>query len=141
MYCIKKIHSKAETYLVVQECESSFENSVNHLNIVEKLYASGEILVAYNTQMLGYCAVYANDYKGWEGYISLICVESRFQNQHIGQGLLKSAFNLLINKGMRRVRLEVNKSNHRAISFYLKNHFTFTGEETDSSRYMYCKLD
>ncbi len=73
----------------------------------------------YGTKLVGLIAVYIGDDLG---FITNVSIDPEFH----GIGLSKRLLNLCIenvNKGGKKIKLEVNKDNLRAISFYIKNGF------------------
>ena len=89
-------------------------------------------MFAYQTDSIGYAALYANDSETGTAYISLIAVKPEYQNLHIGKRLLRRCFEIAQLYGMRSCSLEVKKSNFRAIEFYRANGFVFLNERKDS---------
>jgi ribosomal-protein-alanine N-acetyltransferase len=60
---------------------------------------------------------------GPEAEILTLVVDPSHQQKGIGSLLLKALFNLLINKGITELFLEVAEDNHQAQSFYVKHGF------------------
>ena len=124
-------------------CDSAFENPVTqritYSKILEKIHQKGKLIFAYDGNLLGYCAFYANDAERRIAYISLIAVVPEYQEMHIGTGLLKESFEIMRTYGMKQCMLEVRKNNRNAIQFYKKNRF-FVIEERAESYLMQCEL-
>ena len=83
-----------------------------------------------------FSAFYCNDHEGQEGYLSMIAVRSGYDGKGIGTRLLSHTEKVCREQGMSSLRLEVNKSNDPAVSFYRKNGFVYTGEQTEKTRFM-----
>lgn len=62
-----------------------------------------------------------------EGHITNIAVDVPYQNKGIATRLMLSAFRRAIEKGIRRITLEVRKSNTKAQHLYIKFGFRMSG--------------
>lgn len=71
-------------------------------------------------------AFYANDMEKKIAYISNIGVDIHYQRNRIGSRLMQKSIAESRDKGMEIIRLEVLKTNEKAISFY--KHWGFTVE-------------
>ncbi|WP_455645106.1 ribosomal protein S18-alanine N-acetyltransferase [Methanosphaera sp.] len=98
------------------------------VDILIQLYNCGAgFLVAEVAQkIIGYIIFWIKD--GF-GHIIVIAVDSNYQSMHIGSVLLEKAVYLFKRNNINVVRLEVRKSNIRAIKFYQKNGFVQIAEE------------
>lgn len=103
-----------------------------------KVDSYAEFYVAYNSNYLGYVAMYANDKIGKTAYITLIGVRPCFQNNHIGHALLQTCIEEANIRKMQWIKLEVRDSNANAIRFYEKNGFQYQSRCSEYSFYM-CK--
>ncbi len=120
--------------LIMSECDDAFlEKHIENKELVSKIRIAAEMLVAYDANILGYCAFYANNPKTKDVYITLIAVKPMYQNKHIGKRLLRSLVDMAISRGMLTISLEVKKDNRKAIAFYIKNGFAVVGEKTGIS--------
>ena len=119
-YKIRVASEVSEKRDAVLQCESAFENPQNntHVQILDKLCTYAEFLIAEASQLLGYCAVYANDQQSKVAYISLLCVKKEYQGMGIGKALLQACEDLAREKGMTVLRLEVKEDNEKAIRLY-----------------------
>lgn len=128
---------------MIRNCDGAFETPVSqrviYTTLMEKLYQNGRCIFAYNGQVLGYCAFYANDSERKNAYISLIAVDPECQKMHIGTKLLSDSFETMRACGMSYCLLEVQKNNQNAIRFYETNHFVMI-EEREKSYLMKCEL-
>lgn len=133
---IKEIASKNELNIIIRKCDNAFDFPVHkrevYFNLLDKLFENAKVLVAYDTEILGYNAFYCNNSETKIAYISLIAVDKTKQNKHVGKALLKSCEDICINNGMRYLDLEVRKNNTNAIRFYENNKFYMTKEKEAS---------
>lgn len=102
------------------------------MQLMQKIHMLADVIVAYSADVLGYIAVYANDMQTKVAYITLFAIKPDYQRCGIGYRLLKEAELIAIQRGLSRIRLEVQKSNIKAIQFYRKNGFSEEGETPDS---------
>lgn len=86
----------------------------------------------YNGAFVGMAAVYMNNKADKIAYLSIIAVSDQFKGQGVSQILLDQVIKKSQNQGMTDFKLEVNKANARAISFYEKNGFVKTEENTNN---------
>jgi GNAT superfamily N-acetyltransferase len=81
----------------------------------------GVFLAEVDGQVAGYLS-YTWNYSIWLGsyYMNIddVFVVEEFRNQKAGEALMLKARELCKNKGLSRIRWEVQKDNHRAIKFY-----------------------
>jgi ribosomal protein S18 acetylase RimI-like enzyme len=80
---------------------------------------------------IGFLAIYANDYSSKISFISSISVIPRYQGTGVSQKLIDFSVEHARKKGMKYIKLEVNKNNIKAIKFYKSNKFTI--ELTDNN--------
>jgi ribosomal protein S18 acetylase RimI-like enzyme len=81
----------------------------------------GVFLAEVDGQIAGYLS-YTWNYSIWLGshYMNIddVFVREEFRNRKVGEALMLKARELCQNKGLSRIRWEVQKDNHRAIKFY-----------------------
>ncbi len=93
----------------------------------EKLAERAVNLVAFNGFCdQGHAAIYVNDAGGGTAFISSICVLPKYRRDGIAASLLEGCLGEARLHAMREVRLEVERSNSRAIAFYLRHGFEFS---------------
>lgn len=85
---------------------------------------------------IGFCCYYANDKETFTGYISLIGIKNAYQGTGKGRMLLEFVSNKCREEGMRRLKLEVDSDNEKAITFYKRNGFQMIGKAREESYYM-----
>jgi ribosomal protein S18 acetylase RimI-like enzyme len=80
---------------------------------------------------IGFLAIYANDHSGKISFISSISIIPEYQGTGVSQKLIDFSIEHAKKKGMKCIKLEVNKNNIRAIKFYRRNRFNV--ESTDNN--------
>lgn len=73
--------------------------------------------------------LYVNDFQNKTAYISLIAVRKDSQKTGIGASLITWCEKIARNRGMKLLRLEVNKTNAVARAFYEKQDFYYEPEQ------------
>ncbi|SCY04391.1 Acetyltransferase (GNAT) domain-containing protein [Lachnospiraceae bacterium XBB2008] len=107
--------------------------------IVKRMTENAIFFVAfddYKEGPLGYIAFYANDHVTNMAYITSICVRESFQGIGVGSKLLETALNEAKRQGMSTMKLEVLKSNEKAIRFYISKGFRQSSDDLNGSLYM-----
>ncbi|RXA21934.1 GNAT family N-acetyltransferase [Methanosarcina sp. MSH10X1] len=100
-----------------------------------KLVQSADcFFIQNNGENIGFLAIYVNDYSERISFISSISVIPRYQGTGISQKLIDFSIEHARKKGMKCIKLEVNKSNTRAIKFYERNKFNI--ESTDNNSFL-----
>lgn len=102
--------------------------------LLGKLSNYAYVAYAYRKNILGYIAFYANSLD--KAYISLIAVNPQYQKQHIGSYLLGYCEEIVRNKAISKIQLEVKKDNKSAIAFYQKKGFQWEMDKDEKSCYM-----
>lgn len=142
-YSISTVTTYDEIHAIIKKCDNAFKNPVTqrerYPNLLSKIHKNAHVLVAYQSDILGYCAIYANDFENGVAYITLIAVKPEAQHMHIGKKLLRKSLDLARTYGMTSCVLEVKKDNVSAIRFYKANGFSFFNE-SDTSYFMKRKL-
>lgn len=90
-------------------------------------------------ELAGAASFYANDAAGGVAYITNIAVVSRFAGRRLGEKLLVAAVDESRSRGMTTLRLEVRRTNPRALALYRR--FGFVEEPGDpASPTLYMRL-
>lgn len=124
---------------VIKKCDSAFNVPIQqreyYPNLFAKMNAAAEFLVAYNSDILGYAAMYANNMETRIAYITLLGVRPQYQKTQVGKRLVRACEEIAAQRGMKQLKLEVLKENKQAIGFY--KHIGFVNiDESDNSFYM-----
>ena len=141
---IKSVKESERKRAIMKKCDSAFPIPIiprkNFDVIFSKIDKCAVFLAAYEGEdCLGYAAIYANDEKTNTGYISLLVVLEEWQRRNIGHLLMDRCVAEALEHGMARIRIEVQKSNTRAIHFY--EHWDLKYEiDSDDSIYMIKQL-
>lgn len=139
-FCIRMVHSTQVKYSFMKKCDEAFKESIlerkNFKELFSKVNINGIFVAVLNSKVLGYAVLYANDFAEHEGYISLFAVLPECQGKYIGRTLLSECCAIAIRRKMKKLRLEVNKENHRAKRFYERNGFVFERQCSEISDYM-----
>lgn len=144
MLRVKVTDNRNEIIKAIEVCDKAFANPIlqrkNCTILIEKIIKYATFYVTYwDNEICGYCAIYMNDYDSLVAYISLLVVNSKYQNRHIGKTLISKIVSRLYECNFKSVKLEVDKKNSNAIRFYLKNGFTVC-DETEKSYFMILNL-
>lgn len=79
-------------------------------------------------QLVGVIALYCNDTKTRQAYISHVSTLPAWQGQGIAKALLNCACDHARTVGMTHIQLEVATDNHAAIQLYQQQGFTVSGQ-------------
>lgn len=102
-----------------------------------KLYTFAENYVIYEEkEPIGFFSFYANDDNTKQGYLTLIALKGAWQGKGAGSRALLFICEECKKRQMKEIRLEVDKNNQRAVSFYRNNGFAVGGEASRESFYM-----
>lgn len=113
------------------------KRSNNLSSYSRKLHKNAMVYVAKKKRrILGFIAFYINDFKTYTAYGTLIAVIPKAQNQNIGQLLVEMFINESKKRGMKRIKIEVDKHNEKAIYIYKKHGYKYLCDASDSSIYM-----
>ena len=80
-----------------------------------------------NSNLKGFIAYYANDKLKKNAYLTMIIIDNESRGEGLGKLLLESSISDLVQQGFINYKLEVLKSNYKAIKMYEK--FGFKIEE------------
>ncbi|WP_148705586.1 GNAT family N-acetyltransferase [Methanosarcina siciliae] len=90
------------------------------------------VFIQNHRKNIGFLAIYTNDYSGKIAFISCISIIPEYQGTGISQKLIDFSIEHSRKKGMKSIRLEVDKNNTRAINFYKKNLFNVESADNNS---------
>lgn len=111
----------------VHEIErKSFKDPYHPLFLLElyDLFPATFLVAEINFRVVGY--IIARKVNG-KGHIIAIAVDPEYRNQGIGTALMHEIIERLRMRGVRKIWLEVRKSNKRAIKFYKQLGFKIDG--------------
>jgi ribosomal protein S18 acetylase RimI-like enzyme len=100
------------------------------VDYVDKLVNNANIIVHIESnQLVGVMAYYANN--ATYGFLTLALIDENYQGKGIGKRLLQYSMNDLKLKNIKIFKLEVLKSNEKAIQFYKKLNFDIVQEKLE----------
>ena len=70
--------------------------------------------------------------KSGTALLGFFAMNANLQGQGIGTGIISDSIDYLAQLGFQKVRLGIDKGNPQSKAFWLKNDFSFTGEEYES---------
>lgn len=98
---------------------------------VDKILDRAKVISIYeNNKISGFIAYYKNDADNKVAYLTMLLVDIDEQNQGLGSFLLTSSILDLQNLGFVKYRLEVLKTNFKALHFYSKHDFNLYEERS-----------
>lgn len=139
---IKQLTQLDDIYKTLLLFDADFVPSLSERGLDLKAYAQKLFEFAmvytlcYENLESGFVAFYANDTVNRTAYLAQIAVKSQFINRGFGYILLLLTIKTSKEKGMETMKLEVDKHNHSAISFYVRNGFSFCDDVPDAFNYM-----
>lgn len=93
----------------------------NEISFLEKIFKRAELIKREeNGKLIGYVFFYCNSEDKKFSYITLLAVDPKSQNCGIGKALVKQVLDTSKSRGYMNCRLEVKKTNKKAINFYKK---------------------
>lgn len=143
---IIRLESKEDIVEVLNAFDNLFNPSIsqrisNFDIYVEKLKENAFVYSIKNDkEAIGFVAFYANDEELKTAYLVFIAVQPFAQKRNYGKTLLELCINISKEKGMKTLKLEVRKHNHKAIRLYKNYRFEFCGKASEDSIYMIRKL-
>ncbi len=96
------------------------------INLYER--GSGFLVAEVSNHIVGYIIFWIRE---GVGHIIVIAVDKKFQSMGIGSLLIDNAISIYKRNKVKKVVLEVRKSNTRAVKFYLRKGFIPLGEESN----------
>lgn len=100
---------------------------------INKIRGKAVIFEAWhNDQLIGLLAAYFNDFESKTAFISLIGISPKYQRMGIAAKLLFDAINYGKKIDIKKIRLEVNRSNRKAITFYKDMGFVIMNDSNEA---------
>ena len=119
-----------------EQLAKSIQNKIDIEEYISKLISFATIIPFYTGSVLkAFVAYYSNDHLKQNAFLTLIVVEEKSRGEGLGKLLLETSINDLISKGFKNYRLEVEKSNEKALELYKKYGFQIV-EVTKESYFM-----
>ena len=134
-----RTNNETDIFIVLNKLKDSFFNSCLEddcfLIEMSKKFSEKAYFYYYGTvnEPEAFIAFYANDFDIRTSYISMIIVARDYQGKGLGKKLIEKMISVSLNNNMKRIKLEVNKENIKAIKFYEHLGFIKTEEETKES--------
>ncbi len=134
--------TKSEIIEHLQVCNENFEPKLdNYVNIEkygEKLHSNAVNFEAWNRNILvGLVNVYFNDRETLIGFITNVSINKAYQKKGIAYQLLNNAIQYGIVNKFKKIQLEVENHNYRAIKLYEK--YGFIKKEQKNSKLILIK--
>lgn len=125
-----------DVYAHLQSCNANFvpplEERVDLSEYAKKIIERSVTFEAWHDGSLGgLIAAYFNDPAGKTAFITNVSVVKELMGTGVASQLLKECVSYAIKKNYTEIKLEVNKDNFPAISFYRKYNFTEDGIKDD----------
>lgn len=130
MNCFIKLAEKNDIHALIKLEETSFDTdkiSQRQFSYLIK-QSSALVMVAKIQDMIAGSAIVLFRKNSNKARLYSIAVDSSYRKQGIGQTLYQTIENKLVIDNYTALYLEVKKTNHQAIQFYLKNGFQMKGE-------------
>ena len=135
--CIKEKEKIRAVFFNLLNIFPDLSARVNIDEYLDKISKYSDVfIIQENDSVCGFAAMYANDTKTWTAYVTLIGIDSAYRRNNLGSHLLNHCEVYAAEKGMKKIKLEVNKDNMPAIRFYEKNAFKLSDSTSDFSYYM-----
>jgi len=130
---------------LLQEINEEFDpilsNVVDLSTYADKIASRAEIIsIIENSVIKALIAVYCNDPEKRNAYITLFYVKEEYRKMGLGKRLLETLLQYLKGLQFQILKLEVFKTNKKAINFYLTNGFE-EFEENETSKFLFIKVN
>lgn len=136
-YCIDTVYISDEKQYVLEYFDKDMYQPIScnpsSNKIRSNIIISADMLLAYNQEMLGFIAFYANNPTTREAYITSIVVSERAQHQGVGRALMERCKNIACMRGMECILLEVNRNNRKALEFYESLGYFYNGSKSNDT--------
>lgn len=140
---LQKDNNFERIYSYLQKVKNDdFTMNISDLNQYSKKLSDNATVIFLNKfgEDVAMIAFYTNDTLSKISFITSISVLPQFQRNGIGQYLMNIVTQESLQKSMTKLKLEVSKSNTKAIKFYIHNGFVL-GDATEESIFMNKQLD
>ncbi len=135
-YTVKRVSECSEISEIIScvpDVESNLRKRVQVEEYALKLSKYADNFCLYDKdERIAFVSAYVNDEVGKCAYISLIFAFPNFRGKGYGSVIYRFISEYAVAKGMKYLKLEVDKENESAIGFYKKNGMQITEENPDS---------
>ena len=126
-----------DIYAHLMDCNNSFipplVEKINIADYSKKIVENATTFEAWKQdELVGLIATYINDLNGNTAFITSVSVSSNLKGLGIASTLLNKCIEYVRKKKYKKLKLEVNKNNIPAISFYKKFNFIEIESKEDS---------
>ncbi|MFC3285535.1 GNAT family N-acetyltransferase [Litchfieldella rifensis] len=119
--------------MIVNEQQSQQTDffSITDINAyIDKIMSAADVVAHYkNGSLIGFVAFYCNDETMKQAFVSMIVVSPEMRSTGVSCSLLETVVFMAKRNEMKKVCLEVKKSNHRAFRFYEKKGFKVKSQD------------
>ncbi len=138
---IKRITEEKKLFLELEKYDNSATRDISARvgslsEYAKKLYNNAENYVIEKEEEIGFLSFYANEKAKRYAYLILIAVDNAEQNKGVGGAAVQYMEKVCREKKFKGIRLEVDKKNNKAISFYRGLGFEIIEDASDLSYYM-----
>lgn len=121
----------------LRECNSYFIPNLNTITCIRSYSIklskfSRHFTIWQENSLIGLACCYDNDQKFECAYLSIICIDFRYQSKGLGMKLIETIINFYRIRKFKLIKLEVYKLNINAIKFYNKIGFRLLEEKEKS---------
>lgn len=127
----------SELEFLLQEIDADFDpplsSSINLANYAKKIHKNATVFSVHEDgKLVASMAVYCNDPSQQVAFVTMLAVAKSHRSHGLGSNLIKTMVDYLKKRFFKSIKLEIYKTNLRAINFYKRLKFTVVSE-TDSS--------
>lgn len=127
----------SELEFLLQEIDAEFDpplsSSVNLANYAKKMYENATIFSVHEgSKLVAVIAVYCNDSSQQAAFVTMLAVAKSHRFHGLGSNLVKTTIDYLKKKFFKSIKLEIYKTNYKAVSFYKRLQFAVIGETNRS---------
>lgn len=100
---------------------------VNIPDYAEKIMGQGNaFVIEKNKEIIAAALFYSNDYESLRGYLSLLVTKAEYRRSGCAGALITAMEKEMINAGMKRVCLQTDPCNNKAVAFYSTHGYTIS---------------
>lgn len=126
-----------DVLIYYSNCLLSLQECKDLKSLAKKLFLYGiTVEMEKHGNRIGFGSFYCNDNNNYIAFLTRIAVLPQYEGKGYGTQLLKRIEEIAFEAGMKYMRLEVNKTNERAMNLYNKMGYVFDGNAHACSCYM-----